>query len=556
MYTCDVGRNRPGKLTGRKKGTMTAMIRYFNTEGICRPNEHYMVRLDARIKKIKAFYVDREKYFVINRGRQYGKTTTLEALAEYLQDEYIIFFVDFQMMSTTSFADEWIFVEKFIGLMHKIYTRKKEMMTGIDTEAFQELLSMKENGGTSMDQMFEGISRVCEMSERPVVLIIDEVDSASNNKVFIDFLAMLRAYYLSRRTNPFFQSVILAGVYDIKNLKLKIRPDENHQYNSPWNIAATFELPMSFSTDQIAGMLNEYEADHRTGMDVEEIAGMLYQYTSGYPYLVSAICKVMDEKLPYQQALTDAGGIWTRQGVEEAVKIVLRSRTTLFDSMIKHISEYPDLKQMLYAMLFRGESISYNEDNHTIELGRMFGYIVDDGVNVRVANRIFETRLYNLFLSEEELASVMSRMAKQDRSRFVSDGRLNMVLVLQKFVAHFSDIYGENDTKFVEDHGRKFFLLYLRPIINGVGNYYIEAQTRDAGRTDIIVDYAGEQFVVEMKIWRGNEYNERGEEQLAGYLDYFHQNRGYMLSFNFNKKKEIGVKTITVGEKEIVEAVV
>lgn len=556
MYTCDVGRNRPGKLTGRKKGTMTAMIRYFNTEGICRPNEHYMVRLDARIKKIKAFYVDREKYFVINRGRQYGKTTTLEALAEYLQDEYIIFFVDFQMMSTTSFADEWIFVEKFIGLMHKIYTRKKEMMTGIDTEAFQELLSMKENGGTSMDQMFEGISRVCEMSERPVVLIIDEVDSASNNKVFIDFLAMLRAYYLSRRTNPFFQSVILAGVYDIKNLKLKIRPDENHQYNSPWNIAATFELPMSFSTDQIAGMLNEYEADHRTGMDVEEIAGMLYQYTSGYPYLVSAICKVMDEKLPYQQALTDAGCIWTRQGVEEAVKIVLRSRTTLFDSMIKHISEYPDLKQMLYAMLFRGESISYNEDNHTIELGRMFGYIVDDGVNVRVANRIFETRLYNLFLSEEELASVMSRMAKQDRSRFVSDGRLNMVLVLQKFVAHFSDIYGENDTKFVEDHGRKFFLLYLRPIINGVGNYYIEAQTRDAGRTDIIVDYAGEQFVVEMKIWRGNEYNERGEEQLAGYLDYFHQNRGYMLSFNFNKKKEIGVKTITVGEKEIVEAVV
>lgn len=556
MYTCDVGRNRPGKLTGRKKGTMTAMIRYFNTEGICRPNEHYMVRLDARIKKIKAFYVDREKYFVINRGRQYGKTTTLEALAEYLQDEYIIFFVDFQMMSTTSFADEWIFVEKFIGLMHKIYTRKKEMMTGIDTEAFQELLSMKENGGTSMDQMFEGISRVCEMSERPVVLIIDEVDSASNNKVFIDFLAMLRAYYLSRRTNPFFQSVILAGVYDIKNLKLKIRPDENHQYNSPWNIAATFELPMSFSTDQIAGMLNEYEADHRTGMDVEEIAGMLYQYTSGYPYLVSAICKVMDEKLPYQQALTDAGCIWTRQGVEEAVKIVLRSRTTLFDSMIKHISEYPDLKQMLYAMLFRGESISYNEDNHTIELGRMFGYIVDDGVNVRVANRIFETRLYNLFLSEEELASVMSRMAKQDRSRFVSDGRLDMVLVLQKFVAHFSDIYGENDTKFVEDHGRKFFLLYLRPIINGVGNYYIEAQTRDAGRTDIIVDYAGEQFVVEMKIWRGNEYNERGEEQLAGYLDYFHQNRGYMLSFNFNKKKEIGVKTITVGEKEIVEAVV
>ncbi len=66
----------------------------------------------------------------------------------------------------------------------------------------------------------------------------------------------------------------------------------------------------------------------------------------------------------------------------------------------------------------------------------------------------------------------------------------------------------------------------------------------------------GEQFIIEMKIWRGNEYNERGEKQLTGYLDYFYQNKGYLLSFNFNKKKEIGVKTITLGDKTIVEAVV
>ena len=71
-----------------------------------------------------------------------------------------------------------------------------------------------------------------------------------------------------------------------------------------------------------------------------------------------------------------------------------------------------------------------------------------------------------------------------------------------------------------------------------------------------MVDYAGEQFVVEMKIWRGNSYNERGQEQLISYLDYFHQNRGYMLSFNFNKKKEIGVKDIVLGDKLLVEAVV
>lgn len=89
-----------------------------------------------------------------------------------------------------------------------------------------------------------------------------------------------------------------------------------------------------------------------------------------------------------------------------------------------------------------------------------------------------------------------------------------------------------------------------------MGNYYLEVQTRDAKRTDVVVDYLGEQFVVELKIWHGNEYNKRGEEQLAEYLDYFHQKKGYLLSFNFNQKKEVGLKMIHVGDKVIVEAVV
>lgn len=36
------------------------------------------------------------------------------------------------------------------------------------------------------------------------------------------------------------------------------------------------------------------------------------------------------------------------------------------------------------------------------------------------------------------------------------------------------------------------------------GYYYTESQTRNMERTDIIVDYHGEQFVIEIKIWRGN----------------------------------------------------
>lgn len=338
--------------------------------------------------------------------------------------------------------------------------------------------------------------------------------------------------------------------------KSKICPDSDHQYNSPWNIAADFDVCMHFSSEQIETMLAEYESDHQTGIVIPPVADEIYQYTAGYPYLVSAICKIMDETLSLQSALADSESIWSISGVREAVKILLKTRTTLFDSLIKHISEYPDMKQMLYTMLLHGEQIAYNEDNHTIELAYMFGYVTNNGSNIKVSNRIFETRLYNLFLSEEELSNMMSKLAKQEINQFVSGSKLNMERILQKFTESFHDIYGENSEHFVEDYGRKFFLLYLRPIINGTGNYYIEAQTRDARRTDIIVDYAGKQFIIEMKIWHGNEYNERGEQQLVDYLDYFHQDKGYLLSFNFNKKKTVGLKTITIGSKTIVEAVV
>jgi len=61
--------------------------------------------------------------------------------------------------------------------------------------------------------------------------------------------------------------VILAGVYDVKNLKLKLRPDAEKKYNSPWNIAADFNVDMTFHPEEIAQMLRDYENDRHTGKD-------------------------------------------------------------------------------------------------------------------------------------------------------------------------------------------------------------------------------------------------------------------------------------------------
>ena len=174
-----------------------------------------------------------------------------------------------------------------------------------------------------------------------------------------------------------------------------------------------------------------------------------------------------------------------------------------------------------------------------------------------VANRIFETWLYNLYLSTADMQNkYLYSLSLLDKNQFVTNGYLNMRLILEKFVIHFHELYGGKDEAFIEEEGRKYFLLYLRPIINGTGNYYIESQTREQRRTDVIVDYHGEQYVIEMKIWHGQEYHHHGEKQLLQYLDDYHLNKGYMLSFNFNKNKQIGIHEIVMEGKTLIEAIV
>ncbi len=99
--------------------------------------------------------------------------------------------------------------------------------------------------------------------------------------------------------------------------------------------------------------------------------------------------------------------------------------------------------------------------------------------------------------------------------------------------------------------------MFLIPIINRTGHYYVETGMVDCSRMDVVVDYNSEQFIVELKIWRGATYYERGVEQLCGYLDQMYASKGYLLTFNFNEKKTPGIQIrLVVGNKTIIEVMV
>ena len=518
------------------------MEKRFNTTGTCFPEMHYMVDISDRLALIKKM-IERGDYFIINRGRQYGKTTTLKALEKYLASDYCVISLDFQNMDPEDFDSTSNFVMAF----------SQEILSSLQNEndippEQRKYLEDSANGTQiRMANLFRVISEWCRISSKPVVLMIDEIDVASGTQTFLSFLSKLRAAYLERNEKTTFRSVILSGVRDIRNLKQKIRDDSEHQHNSPWNIAVEFNIDMSLSAEGIAGMLADYESDHNTGMDIQSVAQLIYDYTSGYPVLVSEICRLIDESIHE----------WNGSGVVSAVNRILTMNMPLFESLINKLEDYPEMKNNLYRVLTNGEKISYNPDHEATKLLLMFGFVKVEDNGIVIANRIFETRLYNDMLTSEEMKSdPISKAGSFDKPAFVKDGVLDVELILSKFIEHFREIYGDKPEKFIEEDGRKCFLMYVRPIINGIGSYYIEAQTRDNRRMDIVIDYLGKRYIIELKIWHGQRYNANGEKQLADYLDSYGLKKGYLLSFSFNRNKNSGISTVQFEDKTIIEAVV
>ena len=184
-------------------------MRKFNVTGLCTPEEDYMVDISEKIKQIKQL-VDNRSYFTINRARQYGKTTTLNELCKALAGEYIVISISFQGMGDESFASSEAFCQSFI----------KQVVEALDfTMTLSEYIeNWDDNSVVGIWLLSRHITKMCK--DKKLVLVIDEVDRTSNNRVFLHFIDMLREKFLARKAKKdfTFHSVILAGVYDIKNI--------------------------------------------------------------------------------------------------------------------------------------------------------------------------------------------------------------------------------------------------------------------------------------------------------------------------------------------------
>ncbi len=510
-------------------------------------DRHYIVDNGEKIKKIK-YMVDDGMYFTINRARQYGKTTTIRFLAERLKDEYVVLSTSFEGLDDSIFENVVNFNKNFIDTIAQILKLQKTDESIITEWQYKE-------GFDTIKLLGDKISKLCEIAQKPVVLIIDEVDKSSNHKLFLDFLGMLRAKYLNRDIIRTFHSVILAGVHDIKtirysgsnqNSKNNNFDDNARKIDSPWNIAAKFDVDMSFNPMEIASMLTEYEDDHHTGMNIMEISNEIYKYTSGYPFLVSRICQEIDEKLSAN---------WTVEGVGVAVKLILKEDNTLFDDMFKNIENTPELKSIVTNILIGGRRYAFDSANFAIKMGLTYGILKDEDNAVKISNSIFETRIYNYLISTRETSKKAIPVGRFIDD-VVEDGKLNIEILMKKFAQFMKQEYRKDDERFKEVNGRLLFLSFLIPIINGVGFYFVDPKTRNDKRMDIILTYGNEKFIFELKIWYGDKKHELAYKQLADYLSIQGMDIGYLLTFDFRESKETKYEWIEFEDKKILDVIV
>jgi hypothetical protein len=502
------------------------MQKRFNITGICLPDQHYMADTSKKFARAMAM-IDCGSYFAINRPRQYGKTTMLFALRQALQAnaEFVVFRMSFEGVGDQVFQDEALFCDMFLDLMRLRAEQQNETR-------LEEILAAAQKSTQSLKTLSLAIGTLVAAAQRKVVLLIDEVDKSSNNQLFVSFLGMLRDKFLERYETPTFHSVVLAGVYDVKSLKLKIRPDDEHKLNSPWNIAADFDVDMNLDPDEIRPMLEAYGRDRGVTIDAPAVAERLFYHTSGHPFLVSKLCKVFDEKMLEQKTEPT----WTTHDVDVAAQRTAKESNVNFDDMTKNLENNRALYQLCQDIAINNKQLPYNALDWVTNLGVLFGIFSERNGRLAIHNRIYQ-EVISATMGFRVLRENSSMLQRHDDAFWMPGNQLDIGKVLRKFQEMMREEKNLRNEDFVEREGRLLFLAYLKPILNGHGYAFKEPQISEERRLDLLLTYHEHRYLVELKIWYGQVAHERGLDQLADYLDRLGLDRGYLLIFDHRKGK-------------------
>ena len=523
-------------------------MRFFNTTGPVRPQEHYCIPPLCRLNLDDVLTLVRDKrYFVLHAPRQTGKTSALLALRDLLnrgsEGAYRCVYANVELAQAARENVE----DAMRAILSELTIRAR---TTLRDESLAEFWPEVLAGAGPNGALREVLSRWAEADPKPLVLLVDEIDSLVGDTL-LSVLRQLRAGY-DQRPESFPHSVVLCGVRDVRDYRIHSGTEkEIIAGGSAFNIKAVSLRLGDFSQDEVRTLLAQHTEE--TGQTfAPDAVDAVWTQTEGQPWLVNA--------LGYQACFQDLPGrIRDRpinaDAIFEAREQIISRRETHLDQLADKLQE-DRVRRVVEPLLSGGE------DN--VSLARDLEYVRDLGLiaqrrPLRIANPIYAEVI------PRELTWAVQETLHQETAWYVDPaGGLDVVELLTAFQTFFREHSEHWVARFdYQEAGPQLLLqAFLQRVVNSGGRIEREYGL-GRGRTDLLILWPQggktRKFVVECKVLhKGLDTTIReGVEQTLGYMDRSAAEAGHLVIFDraegrrwedkvFRREESANGRTITV----------
>ena len=484
------------------------MKKHFNTAGPCKPEIHYMLSSTERMPQIKGL-IDQQNYFVIHAPRQVGKTTAMLTLAQELtaSGEYTALMVSAEVGS--AFPDQPEIAEKAI-----LGAWAKNARFWLPKELHPPAIPEAEAG----QRINATLNLWAEVSPRPFVLFIDEIDSLQN-QTLISVLRQLRDGF-PNRPQGFPQSLGLVGMRDVRDYKYAAGGSERLNTSSPFNIKVQSFTLRNFNQDEVRRLYAQHT--EATGqIFTEEAVNLAFYLTQGQPWLVNAIAKEITEYMAPDPKIPI-----TPELINQAKEILIKRQDTHLDSLAERLRE--DRVRAVIQPILAGlelPDVPQDDIRYVLDLG-----LCKNEAGLEIANPIYQEVLPRV-LTYNTTASIgyMQPVWLSEQGQFLPDKLL--AAFLEFWRQHGEPLF--KSTNYPEIAPHLVMMAFLHRVVNGGGTLEREYAI-GSGRMDLCLRYGDVVLGMELKVWRDRQKDpiHQGLEQLDKYLSGLGLETGWLVIFD------------------------
>ena len=451
-------------------------MRFFNTEGPVRPDDHYCIPPLERIDLDTVLGLVRDKkYFVLHAPRQTGKTSALLALRDLLNGggDYRCVYADFEVGQAAR-EDTARAMRPLLGEL----ARQARVTLGDDTPDALRGAALETEGADGA--LIEVLSRWAGADPRPLVLLIDEIDTLIGDTL-VSVLRQLRAGY-NQRPAGFPHSVILCGVVDVRDYRIRSSASNALVLGgSAFNVKSKSLRLGDFTEPEVRTLLSQHTAE--TGQTfTEDALQMVRTRTAGQPWLVNALC--------YDACFDDGAGRdrsrpITGDDILAAQERLILRRDTHIDQLAHKLRE-ERVRRVIEPILAGAAEQSWSEED--LLYLRDLGLIAQDaGGAPRIANPIYAE------VVPRHLNAAVQAGLPHERAWYVdADGALDvegLIADFQTFFREHSEHWVQRFEQYQEAGPQLLLQAHLQRVVNGGG--VIEREyALGRGRTDLLIPLA------------------------------------------------------------------